>query len=363
MEKIFKGLLFIAGGLAVIIIILLFIIWLKSPGTTQPVTDAHGKKIRESVARIEKVNLGGLDQYIIIRGMDSTRPVILFLHGGPGAPEVALMNELNPGLEENYVMVYWEERGAGKSFSGKIDPESMTLDQMVQDTRQLSKMLIDRFDKDKIYLMGHSWGSFLGIQTVYRHPDLFHVFFGIGQVCHQYRGERIAFEWVKEQAAQQNDKKALRALSGVSFPDSLADARTWFNYLRIQRKYASNFRGGITRETTGRWPAVKMILNAGEYTLGDKLNYLRGGVFSLRHLWTEVMYRNLFDEIDSVQIPVYIFQGKYDYQTPYILAKEFHDQLKAPRKEFLSFENSAHSPQVEEVDKFNNIVKSKILEP
>ena len=114
--------------------------------------------------------------------------------------------------------------------------------------------------------------------------------------------------------------------------------------------------GGITREKSGMWPVVKMVLNAKEYTFKDKMNFMQGSLFSLKHLWPDVINTNLSNKIDSMQLPVYIFQGKYDYQTPYSLAREFFDQLKAPQKEFFTFENSAHSPNMEEVDKFNSDV-------
>ena len=108
------------------------------------------------------------------------------------------------------------------------------------------------------------------------------------------------------------------------------------------------------------WPVIKLVLNAKEYTFRDKVCFMSGSLNSLKKLWPEVINTNLFNVIDSMQVPVYIFQGKYDYQTPYSLAKEFFDQLKAPEKEFFTFENSAHSPVMEEVEKFNGIVKGLI---
>ena len=113
-------------------------------------------------------------------------------------------------------------------------------------------------------------------------------------------------------------------------------------------------------EVTGMWPMIKMVLSAEEYTFGDKVKYMKGALFSLEHLWPTVIHTNLFTEIDSMQVPVYIFQGIYDYQTPHVVAKDFYDQLKAPEKEFFTFANSAHSPLMEEVDKFNSIVREKI---
>ena len=362
MKKIFKVILYIVGGLLTLVLAVIIILWIKSPGKAEPLTGPDGDPLPASISTIEKVNLGDLDQYLIIRGADTTRPVMLFLHGGPGSPEIAIMKKMNPALENDFLMVYWEQRGAGKSFSNDILPESMNLEQMISDTRELSEILIKRFNREKIYLAGHSWGSFLGILTAYRYPELYHAYIGVGQVAHQYRGERVSFDWIKEQAEQRNDQKALERISNMTFPDSLAaDNNTWLNFLRYERKYVNKFGGGVAHDITGMWPVVKMVLNAKEYTLGEKLNFARGSMYSLTNLWSDVMHNNLFNDIDSMQVPVYIFQGLYDYQTPSIVAKEFFDQLKAPEKAFYSFSNSAHSPLYEEPDKFNKILREEVL--
>ena len=209
--------------------------------------------------------------------------------------------------------------------------------------------------------MGHSWGSLLGILTAHQHPELFRAYLGVGQVCYQYKGEQISFEWVKEQANKLNNKDAIKALSEMSFPDSLAESKTWLDFLMVERKYVTQFGGGITHEMTGMWPVIKMVLNTQEYTFGEKINFMPASLFSIEHLWPEVINTNLFNDIDSMQVPVYIFQGIHDYQTPYPVAKDFFDQLKAPKKEFLTFKNSAHSPVMEEADKFNSFVREKVL--
>lgn len=255
---------------------------------------------------------------------------MLFLHGGPGSPETVFMKHFNQDIEKDFVMVYWEQRGAGKSYSKHVPAESMNMAQFISDSKELSEYLIDRFGQDKIYIMGHSWGSLLGILTAWKHPEYFHAFFGIGQVSHQFKGEQISYEWAKEQARQNDDQRSLKALNRLVVPDSLAKSDIWMNYLMTQRKYVNKFGGGTTHDITGMWPLVKMVLKAREYTFGEKLNFMNANLFSLKHLWYEVMNINLFHEIDSMQVPVYIFQGIHDYTTPYPIAKDFYDQLKAP---------------------------------
>ncbi len=361
MKKLLKISLYVVSVLISITLILSVLLWIKSPGKTDPIIDQKGKVIPGSISSIEKIKLGGLEQYMIIRGADSTKPVMLYLHGGPGSPEIAFIKETNTKLENDFVMVYWEQRGAGKSFSGNIPAESMNLSQMISDTRELSEILAKRFKHQKIYLMGHSWGSLLGILTAYKYPELYHAYFGIGQVCFQFKGEKISYDWAKEMANNMNNRKAIEALSAISFPDSDANVKSWTNFLMVERNWVNQFGGGVTHEKSGMWPIVKMVLNAREYTFKEKLNFMSGSLFSLEHLWPEVIDKNLSVEIDSMQLPVYIFQGKFDYQTPYLLARDFFDQLKAPKKGFFTFENSAHSPNMEEVDKFNAIVRSKVV--
>jgi pimeloyl-ACP methyl ester carboxylesterase len=237
----------------------------------------------------------------------------------------------------------------------------MSLEQFISDTRELSEILAKRFGKEKIYVMGHSWGSLLGILTAYRYPELFHAYLGCGQVCNQYKGEKVSFEWVRKEAAEHNDKAAVTILSEMNFPDSLTNSEVWLDFLGTERKFVNRFGGGITHDMTGMWPAIKLILKTKEYTFREKLNYMPANMFSLEHLWAEVMNINLSADIDSMQIPVYILQGKYDYQTPSSVAKEFFDQLKAPHKAFFTFNHSAHSPVYEEPDRFNSIIKKCIL--
>ena len=163
--RIFKIIIFIIGGVVLVVLGLALILWIKSPGIAEPITDASGKTIDGSISVVEKIMIGGQEQYFFIRGANSTKPVMLFLHGGPGSPEISFMKNYNKDIENDFIMVYWEQRGAGKSYSEDIPLESMNLEQLISDTREMSEYLAKRFNQEKIYLMGHSWGSLLGILT------------------------------------------------------------------------------------------------------------------------------------------------------------------------------------------------------
>lgn len=356
-RKAGKYLLILVAGLIALSLAGLLILYFKSPGKTEPFVDVHGKTISNSISTIEKIELGGMEQYLIIRGVDSSKPVLLFLHGGPGSPELGFVKKFNPGLEYDFVVVHWEQRGSGKSYHKNTPIESMNIEQFVSDTKELSEYLIKRFNRDKIYIMGHSWGSYLGMRTIEKHPEFYYCYFGIGQVANQYRSERLSYEWVKEQAAQKNDKKAIEELEALDFPEIDARSKEWLTFLMAERSYVDKFGGGLLRDYKGALDKLLPIINVQEYTLIDKMNYGTGSLFSLEHLWDDIITDNLFESIDSVQIPVYLLHGAYDYQTSYTVAKDFYRQLKAPKKQFFTFENAAHCPIFDEPDKFNKILR------
>ncbi len=148
---------------------------------------------------LERVRLGGVDQWILIRGHDASDEVLLFVHGGPGVPNMPLCH-LNADLEKRFVVVQWDQRGAGKSFSTSVPPKAMTIDQFVSDARALTQLLIERFDKDKIYLLGHSWGSVIGAKTAARYPELFNAYIGVSQVTNVMETQKLLYERTLETA-------------------------------------------------------------------------------------------------------------------------------------------------------------------
>ena len=359
--KIRKYLLIFLIGIVTIISVGILALFFASPGKAELFVNEDGI-IENSISTIDKIELGGIEQYLIIRGFDLSNPILLFLHGGPGTPELSYVKKYNPELEKEFVVVYWEQRAAGKSFNKAISSETMNTKQFIEDTRELSEYLMVRFNKKKIYLMGHSWGSFLGINTIKKYPNLYHCYFGIGQVANQFRSEKISFDWVKKYAKKIEDKSGLNKLNAITMPKKDDDSKSWLDFLLVERGLIDKYGGGLLRKYKGKKDTFMPILLAKEYTLKDKLNYSKGAFFSIEHLWEEIMESNLFESIDSIETPVYFLHGRYDYQTTHLVAKEFYDQLKAPKKRFYTFENSAHSPIFDEPERFNDILREIINE-
>lgn len=342
---------------ALALLLLVGYLWLKSPGEAQPITDVDGVVVPGSISAIETVMLGGIEQRMIVRGRNADAPVMLFLHGGPGSPEYPFFRKTNLGLEDSFVMVYWDQRGSGMSYSSDIPEDSMTVDQFIADTAELSRLLAERFGKEKIYLMGHSWGTMLGILTAQRYPELYHAYFGTGQVGYQYEGERLSLDWTRQQATEAQDDDAIAALADITLPAQDAPIEDWLGYMTHQRVWLDRFGGGIMHGLpNGTKKVLGWVMDTPEYTLMDKLNYMRGTRFSATLLWDEVARTNLIEDLGPLEIPVIILEGAYDYQTPYPLANALFDTIEAPEKHFYSFENSAHSPLFEEPERFNALV-------
>lgn len=314
---------------------------------------SHIKSNELSVASLEKIDLGGLEQTILIRGENIEHPIILFLHGGPGTSQIGFAPKFQKPLEKEFVVVNWDQRGAGLSFSPNLKPEDLTIDDFVKDGIELITYLLKRFDKKKLFLVGHSWGTILGTMIAQQCPELLYSYIGIGQIANMQQGEKISYDYVMKCVRESGDKKALRKLESVEYnPRSQ-------NYLKIQRRLLNKF-GASIRNISMYQLIYSNILSINEYKFRDWLASVRGGRLSLRYLWDEILTIDFMTQVKALKVPTYIFAGQYDYQTPFELSKAFLDQLDAPYKAFIQFEHSAHAPNFEEAEKFcEEVVKIK----
>jgi len=346
MRKVFKFFGWIILILLSVVALVIVIVVLKSPGKAAPYQLPDGSTPGRSLSEIVTLDLEGTRQSLIIKSKDSLNPILLYVHGGPGSPEFFFIEHFGSQIDQIFTVCYWEQLGAGKSYNPGIDPELMSLDHFVEDGAAVSGYLKQRFGTEKIFLLGHSWGSMLGSYMAARYPDLYYAYFGIGQVANQLLAEQISYDWALEQAKERDDQEGITQLTEIGRPP-YASIDEAMNKLLIERKYVAKYGGSVHAGNFYK-EASLAILNCREYSLNDKINFFRGMTFSLSTLWDEVMLRNLFDEVPSQAIPVYIFQGIYDYQTAYPVAKAYFDSLQAPHKEFHSFSYSAHSPNFEE---------------
>jgi pimeloyl-ACP methyl ester carboxylesterase len=333
---------------------------LRSRGKPRLLLDSNGRPLSNSISEKIWVEINGIEQGMFIESQNDGNPVLLMVHGGPGMPDHFLTDRYPTGLEELFTVVWWEQRGTGLSYHGDIPAKTMTVNQFVSDTLAVTNYLRSRFGKAKIYLMGHSWGSFIGIQAAAQAPELFYAYIGMAQMAYQLESEKLAYEFMLEQLKQRGDRKMVHRLRKAPVT---AEDGTPEKYLALRDQAMHALGIGTTRDmrsvVTGIFIASWLVR---ELTLGEKVNLWRGRSFSRRFgLWEKILRTDLTTVVPTLRIPVYFFHGRHDYTCSYDLAKEYFCKLKAPLKGFYTFENSAHSPVLEEAEKARNILREDVL--
>ena len=320
----------------------------KEQAYTPPFLDAQGNTIPGSIAVLEQVTLNGVPQWILIRGKNAGKPVLLYLHGGPGFSHIPFVKLLQtPELEKNFIVVQWDQRGSGKSYSKDLTESDMRIENFVEDTKDLTNRLRARFGQEKIFMLGHSWGSALGFMTIAKYPELYHAYVAAGEAADWNKRQTMSFDWALGQARQDKNQKAVDTLEGVvPFDPTNPD------HIGVKNEVLEVY-GGEYHEAAGYKKYVDYMGQGPEYTSDDFQKFEQGSSWSGKTTDLEAARSgySLFRDLPEVQIPVYFFAGRYDYQTPSSLAEDYYKVLKAPDKGFIWFENSAHYTFFMEPDK------------
>ena len=297
----------------------------------------------DSIASLEKRQIGGIDQWLLIRGKQKKLPILLFLHGGPGTAQIGIAPSIQKELEQHFLVVNWDQLGAGLSYSK--DPSlasTMTIDQYIADLLEVTQQLLAQFGQEKLYLVGHSWGTILGTLFAARYPELLHAYIGTGQIGCMIEGEQASYAYTVQKATETNNHKALQQLHKVADLPIGSMKR-----LGVQRKWLARF-GGVTHSINlYPWMLKRFVLSR-TYTLTDWSKFAGGAALSLRTVWSEVMTVNLFQSVPELKVPVWFLTGRYDYNTPFEVAERYFQALRAPMKNWVWFENSAHAVPFEE---------------
>lgn len=312
-------------------------------------------KTENSIAELKAIAIGGVQQWISIRGEDKRMPVLLFLHGGPGTSQMALIGDYQVELEKHFTVVNWDQRGAGLSYNKQVTKETMTIEQLLNDTIELTNYFRKEFKHEKIYIVGHSWGSILGLLAINNHPELYHHYFGVSQVLSMSKVEELSYRLILEKARKHNHQKAIIQLTEMGKPPW-----TSLKYNRVHQKYLEIFKSGISRDGILLKTFVKKMFKSSEYTLLDMIRFIRGQYFSNKNLMDEVRSLDLSEMIRNVKVPITLMMGRHDLSTPAEPTKIWFDSLQAEEKEWVWFEHSAHSPLFEENEKFINLVIAQI---
>ncbi|QUI25787.1 alpha/beta hydrolase [Vallitalea pronyensis] len=254
-------------------------------------------------------------------------------------------------LEKNFVVVNWDQRGSGKSYAFNIDDNTMTQKQLEKDTVALIDYLCHRFNKEKVYVVGHSWGTVLGIETIQSVPEKVIAYVGIGQVVDDIDGERLSYEYVLQKATEEQNEKALTELEELGEPPYKDSRKDTF----VQRKWLKKY-GGFEIEVITVNEIIKGSLLSPEYSWIDGIKFLLGNLYSIDTLFMNREKADFRKKYTTFEVPVYFCAGRYDYNTPSTLIEEYYHMIKAPRKEFYWFEESAHEPHLVEKEKFSDIM-------
>jgi len=325
--------------------------------STPRIIDESGNTPANSIAELTELELNGRKQWISMRGWDKNAPVLLFLAGGPGGTQMAAVRHELAELEKHFVVVNWDQPGSGKSYyAEKI--QNITIDTYIQDGYALTEYLKGRFSQEKIYLIGESWGSALGIFLVDKYPQSYHALIGTGQMIDFAETERMDYAKAMEIAENNGDTALVKKLKANGEPPYYGKHVTWKSAVYLN--YLSSY---MARNPDIQNPGYNTLRDIGssEYGLLDKINFFRGVINTFNDVYQQLYDIDLRTDYTKLDVPVYFFLGRHDVNAPVGLVEEYERVLNAPDKGIIWFEHSGHSPWINERDKFIEEVMSCFL--
>jgi pimeloyl-ACP methyl ester carboxylesterase len=339
-------------GLAVLILL---------PASAPPLLGPDGEPIPGSVATLEQVTLGGHQQWISIRGASIDSPVLLYLSGGPGQSDLPYSRVLFEDLTRDFIVVGWDQRGTGKSYPALDPVDTLTLERAIADTAELSRYLMERYDENRIYLMGESYGTFLGVLAVHRHPELYHAFIGSGQMVDPLETTRRLHQDVLAYAAATGDEALAARMAAFGEPpynNTFANAFVMGYYDALAEPYTPP-RAYIERGTAagiGPWGVL-----AEEYRFMEKLGVLRGLIDLYSVMWPQMLGIDFRQDVTELQVPFYLLDAEHELTARRDLALEWFEELEAPTKRIYTFENAGHSVAFEQFEALGEILRDTVL--
>ena len=342
---------------------LLSVLWAYSPGKPEPYLDKSGNILAGSISEKTFVNICGVKQGMFIKGKNTNNPVLLYIHGGPAFPNYFLIDKYAPGLEDNFTVCYWEQRGGGLSYSTDVTLESMTFEQLASDAIEVTNYLRKRFGKEKIYLMAHSGGTPFAIQAAVKAPQLYFAYIGMAQITRQAESEKMAYKYMIAQFTTAGNNKAVEKFR--QYPVFESDSFIIPFYKSLIRDESMHKLGiGTMRSMKSIFTGVFIpVWLCKAYTLSEKLNIWKSKFSFIKKtkLIDQLFATDISTQVPKLVIPVYFFSGKYDLTVNINLSRAYLEKLDAPVKGFYTFENSAHSPLFEEPQRFNEIMINDVL--
>lgn len=345
-------------ALVAVLLALVIALRLVSPGEPAPFLDSAGNKLEGSISEKIYVDVNGSRQGMFIKSKNAENPVLLYVHGG--MPDYFLTRQHPTGWEDIFTVVWWEQRGSGISYDPDSPVGTITMEQLISDVLAVTDYLRRRFRKDRIYLMGHSGGTFIGIQAAARAPERYHAYIGVAQMSHQAESEVLAYEHMLRQFRESGDARMVKKLEAAPVTVEGGAPR---EYLAVRDEAMHELGIGTMHEM--RSLLTGLVIPSflfREYTLTEKVNLWygksRSGVSSV---WDEMVKIDLRETAREIGTPVYLLHGVHDYTVSYALARSYFDVMSAPIKGFYTFESSAHSPMFEEPERMSRILREDVL--
>lgn len=342
--------------LAALLVAVLAVVASQRFAMTPPILGADAQPVPGSIASLELVELNGSEQWITLRGESVDNPVLLFLAGGPGGSQLAATRVHLQPLEKHFVVVNWDQPGATKSFHAR-PINDLTPETYITDGLALTNYLRERFDQERIYVVGESWGSALAVWMAQREPQYFYAIAGIGQMVDFAQTDIDIYYTALEIARERGDSDVVATLVAQG-PPPYTDriTLTQANYLLyLSNVMAANPAvGGPGYDTFGD-------IAGPEYGLYDKVNYFRGVIAVYDALWPQLWGMDLREQAPQLQVPIYFLEGRHDLNAPTYLAEDYYEQLEAPHKELIWFEHSAHSVWIDESARFTEVMVEQVL--
>lgn len=309
-----------------------------------------------SLSERTTLNVDGCNLSLMLISQDISNPVLIVCGGGPGIPQYLVEYLYPSALCEEFTVCYWDYRGTGASYSHDTDPQDMTTERFIADTVAVTDYLSYRFSQDKIFIMGHSFGTYVAINTVSRYPEKYRAYIAMSQITDQVRSETIAYEYMREQYEIQGDTKMTAKFDqyDITTPDGFASYRSSM----VRDSGMHDLGIGTTRETDNVITDIFFpSLRCTTYTMGERIDIWRGKSLSKDFpVHDDTASFNAFEDITSLDIPVFFVVGKYDYTCYWGLQEEYYEVLDAPIKDIYIFEDSAHSPLYEEYDRGREVL-------
>ncbi|ULQ53986.1 alpha/beta fold hydrolase [Flavihumibacter fluvii] len=309
-----------------------------------------GQTAHSPVSIKTMLDIGGEKQYVEITGASDKEPVILFIHGGPGWPQIPQLRYFNSAITQSFILATWDQRGCGLSYLNNPSPLNMTLHQIVEDAHQLTQYLLKKFHKKKIILAGYSWGSIVGVELALRYPQDYSAYIGIAQVINVKEGMAISQKWLTGRATEKGDINTLKTIAQLQMHDTVLCITNLDCFMK-QYELVNSYHGAVFNPDTEK-ESEKAISAALDYSAYD---WMKGFNYSARLLEKD-MFATDFRNVRKLEVPVYLFLGRHDWNVPSVLAEAFLNNLDAPHKEIIWFENSGHGIPEEEPQKFNSVI-------